>query len=160
MSEEEAKAPKVRVKGARQNLEKKTRNPRLKKSTFHLTINTNQQYKEDDPNLENDISVFEDTIEEILQNIGDYVHIKGEDGDTWDGKVESADIDFVVERGLKKGQIHAHILLQFKHRTKLLLNYEKIKEKLREQLGVDCYMLNRLVNNGSSNVEDYINKYV
>ena len=155
---EEEKKPIIKVKGARQNLDKKVRNVTVKKSTFHLTINTNQQYKKDDPNLENDIAAFEDVIQDILNHINLYVKLPV--GDLWDEKVLDADIDYAVEVGGKKGQIHCHILLKFKHNSKLLLNYEAIKKKLKDDLGVDCYMRNNLVNNGSDNVEDYLNKYV
>jgi hypothetical protein len=153
----EENKPIIKVKGKRQNLTKTVRNPTVKKSTFHLTINTNQQYKKDDPNLNNDIDVFEDSIQSMLNNINLYVKLP--DGDIFEEKVIDADIDYAVEVGGKKGQIHTHILLRFKHNSKLLLDYAAIKKKFRDDLGIDVYMRNMLVNNGSDNVEDYLNKY-
>jgi hypothetical protein len=155
--ENPSKLPIIKVKGKRQQLSKTVRNPTVKKSTFHLTVNTNQQYKKDDPNLENDIDIFEASVESLLQNIDKYVNLPP--GDIFSEKVLDADIDYAVEVGGKRGQIHTHILLKFKHNTKLLLNYAAIKQHFKDALGIDVYMRNQLVNNGSDNVEDYINKY-
>jgi hypothetical protein len=158
MAEEETTTkPVIKVKGRKQDLTKKARNPKPKNSTFFLTINTNQQYKDGDQNLANDLEVFEGSIQEILNHINDYVHIKVE-GDTWDDKVVDVDIDYVVEHGLKKGQIHTHILFKFKHNTKLLLDYDKIKNKLKDDLGISVYLYNRMVQ-GSNTITDYMEKY-
>jgi hypothetical protein len=63
---------------------------------------------------------------------------------------------------LKKGQLHIHILFKFKHFTKIQLNYGKIKDKIKDDLGLEnVYMYNKLIrNSGNENVLDYINKYV
>jgi len=151
--------PVVKIKGARQT--KAVRNVKPKYSNFHLTINTNQQYKEGDANLANDEGVLDDLIQNILNHIDAYVKLP--EGTPWDDRtIEDVDIDYVVERGAKRGQLHCHILFRFKHHTKIQLDYGKIKTAITEGLGVkNVYMYNRLVRgNGNQSVLDYINKYV
>ena len=65
----------IKVKGNIQNLKKKEKNEKILSSNFLLTINTNQRYGDDDEDLENDIEVFDETIKEILNSIGLYVHL-------------------------------------------------------------------------------------
>ena len=150
----------IKVKGKVQDLKKKEKNQKILSSNFLLTINTNQRYKEDDKDLDNDIEVFDNTIKEILNNIGSYITLPAEH--KFDEPfIKNVDIDYVIERGTKKGQLHIHIMFKIKHISKIQLNYAKIKEKLTKDLGLkNVYMYNKLVrNNGSDNILDYINKY-
>jgi hypothetical protein len=163
MSAETApKKPEIKITAKRQNMTRTAsqRAPRPKASNFLLTINTNQQYKDGDNNLENDIEVFDATIQQILNHIDDYVRLP--EGDAWsDDKIRDVNIDYVIEKGHKRGQIHAHIMIKIKHFSKVLLNYEKIKAKICGDLGLDnVYMLNKLIrNSGSDNIIDYLDKY-
>ena len=52
-------------------------------------------------------------------------------------------------------------MFKFKHKSKIQLNYDKIKDKIKKDLGLpNVYMYNRLIrNSGSDNILDYINKY-
>ena len=43
--------PLIKVKGKIQDLQKTIKNIKPKQSNFLLTLNTNQQFKEDDPHL-------------------------------------------------------------------------------------------------------------
>ena len=124
-----------------------------------MTINTNQQYKDDDVHLQDDIEIFDESIKTILNNIDQYINLP--ETDKWDDEtIKDCDIDYTIERGGKKGQLHIHILFKFKHHSRLQLNYEKIKEKLKTDLGLNnVYMYNRLVrNSGNDNVMDYLKK--
>jgi hypothetical protein len=131
------------------------------KTNFLLTINTNQQYKENDKHLDDDIKIFENTIQDILNKIDEYINLP--QGDKWDDEtIKDCDIDYTIERGTKKGQLHIHILFKFNHHTKIQLNYQKIKEAITKQLGLsNIYMYNKLVrNSGNDNILEYLNKYV
>jgi len=153
--------PVLKIKGKVQDIQKKEKNKPLMKTNFLLTINTNQQYKENDKHLNDDISIFETTINDILNHIDEYINLPH--GDKWnDDTIKDADIDFVIERGTKKGQLHIHILFKFKHHTKIQLNYQKIKEAITKKLGLtNIYMYNKLVrNSGNDNIMEYLNKYV
>ena len=153
--------PALKIKGKVQDIQKKEKNKPLMKANFLLTINTNQQYKEDDKHLDDDIKIFENTIQNILSKIDEYINLP--EGDKWDDDtIKDADIDYTIERGTKKGQLHIHILFKFKHHTKIQLNYQKIKDTLTKTLGLNnIYLYNKLVrNSGNDNILDYINKYV
>ena len=151
--------PQIKIKGKIQDLAKKEKNIKPKHSNFLLTINTNQQYKENDEHLKDDIEIFDTSIKTILNNIDQYVNLPPTD--KWDDNtIKDADIDYTIERGGKKGQLHIHILFKFKHLSKIQLNYTKIKDKLIKDLGLhNVYMYNRLIrNSGNDNVLDYLNK--
>ena len=153
--------PLIKVKGKVQDLKKVEKNIKPKQSNFLLTINTNMQYKEDDKHLKDDIEIFDHTINQVLNNVDEYINLP--ENDKWDDNtIKNVDIDYTIERGLKKGQLHIHIMFKIKHFTKIQLNYNKIKEKICNDLGLkNVYMYNRLLRpNDSDNVEDYINKYI
>ena len=153
--------PVLKIKGKVQDIQKKEKNKPLMKTNFLLTINTNQQYKEDDKHLDDDIKIFENTIQNILSKIDEYINLP--EGDKWDDDtIKDADIDYTIEQGTKKNQLHIHILFKFKHHTKIQLNYQKIKDTLTKTLGLNnIYLYNKLVrNSGNDNILDYINKYV
>ena len=50
--------PLIKVKGKIQDLKKVEKNVKPKQSNFLLTLNTNQQFKEDDPHLKDYIEIF------------------------------------------------------------------------------------------------------
>jgi len=150
----------IKIKGKVQDLQKKERE-KILNSNFLLTINTNQRYPENDKDLENDIEVFDSTIQNILNNVGDYINLPS-DHKFDEHYIKDVDIDYTIEKGTKNNQLHIHIMFKFKHKTKIQLNYEKIKEKITKDLGLDnVYLFNRLIrNSGSDNILDYLNKYV
>jgi hypothetical protein len=56
-------------------MNKKEKNIKPKQSNFLLTINTNQQYKDNDEHLDNDIEVFDSTIKDLLNNVDQYINL-------------------------------------------------------------------------------------
>ena len=153
--------PLIKVSGKVQDLKKVIKNEKPKQTNFLLTINSNQQYKDDDKHLDDDIEIFNNSINQLLNNIDDYIKLP--ENDTWNDKlIKSCDIDYTIERGTKKGQLHIHIMFKIRHFTKIQLNYDKIKTKICNDLELNnVYMYNRLLKpNESDNVEDYINKYI
>ena len=152
--------PQIKIKGKVQDMNKKEKDVKPKHSNFLLTINTNQQYKDNDEHLQDDIEIFDESIKTILNNIDQYINLP--ETDKWDDDtIKDADIDYTIERGGKKGQLHIRILFKFKHHSRLQLNYEKIKDKLKKDLDrPNIYLYNRLIRNtGAENVLEYINKY-
>ena len=153
--------PLIKVKGNIQNIEKKVKNIKPKQSNFLLTLNTNQQFKENDKHLKDDIEIFDGCINELLNNVDQYIKLP--ETDKWDeATIKDVNIDYTIERGLKKGQLHIHIMFKIKHFSKIQLNYDKIKKKICDDLGLNnIYCYNRLLKpNDSDNVQDYLNKYV
>ena len=150
----------IKVRGGVQNIKQKVKNEKILSSNFLLTINTNQRYGDDDEDLENDIEVFDETIKEILNNIPQYVNLpKNTPFD--EEHIKNVDIDYTIEKGTKNNQLHIHIMLKFRHKTKIQLNYQKIKTKITKDLGLhNIYLNNRLFrNSGSENILGYLNKY-
>ena len=97
--------PLIKVKGKVQDLQKAIKIIKPKQSNFLLTLNTNQQFKEHDPHLKDDIEIFDNCINQLLNNIDEYVKLP--EGDVWDDNtIKNVDIDYTIERGTKKGQLH------------------------------------------------------
>ena len=153
--------PIIKVKVKIQNLEKTIKNIKPKQSNFLLTLNTNMQYEKDDKHLNADIEIFDGCINELLNNVDQYIKLP--ETDEWnEDTIKDVNIDYTIERGTKKGQLHIHIMFKIKHFTKIQLNYDKIKKKISDDLGLNnIYCYNRLFKpNDSDNVQDYLNKYV
>ena len=74
--------PEIKIKGKVQDMTKKEKNVKTKQTNFLLTINTNQQYKDDDENLKNDIEVFDESIKDLLNNIDQYINLP--ETDKWE----------------------------------------------------------------------------
>ena len=118
--------PLVKISGKIQNIEKKVKNIKPKQSNFLLTLNTNQQFKEDDKHLKDDIEIFDGCINELLNNVDQYLKLP--ETDKWDeDTIKDVNIDYTIERGLKKGQLHIHIMFKIKHFTKVIT--KKLKRK-------------------------------
>ena len=84
--------------------------------------------------MKDDIEIFDNCINQLLNNIDEYLKLP--ENDKWDDKtIKIVDIDYTIERGLKKGQLHIHIMFKIKHFTKIQLNYDKIKNKIYHDLG-------------------------
>lgn len=157
MSETETVKTKVKGGIATRNTDK---NPTTRKSNFLLTINTNQKYgKKDDAAYDEDAKALDATVQEMLNDLPAYLHLS----DPWTPQfIHDVDVDYVIERGPNNGGLHCHILFKFKHSCKKLqLNYEHIREKITEDLGLNnVYILNKLVRpQGNEYLLDYINKY-
>ena len=74
--------PQIKIKGKVQDMNKKEKNVKPKHSNFLLTINTNQQYKDNDEHLGDDIEIFDHSIKTILNNIDQYINLP--ETDKWD----------------------------------------------------------------------------
>ena len=149
---------KLNITGNVQKLDKKVKNEKVKNSTFLVTINTNQSYKKDDTHLNSDIEIFDDLINNILNNIDTYIKPEGFNVD----KVKTADIDYSLERGNERSFLHCHILLNFSHTTRIQLDLNILKKKILSELGLkNVYINNKLIKNyQNQNILSYINKYV
>ena len=60
---------------------KKLKNIKPNQSKFLLTTITNQKYKEDGSLLKDDIEIFDNSINQLLNNIDEYINIP--DTDRW-----------------------------------------------------------------------------
>ncbi len=67
--------PQIKIKGKIQDMNQKEKNVKPEHSNFLLTINTNQQYKDTDEHLQDDIEIFDESIKTILNNIDKYINL-------------------------------------------------------------------------------------
>jgi hypothetical protein len=151
--------PSIKITGRKQNINKEEINKKPSHSNFLITLNLNQQYHKDKQNINNDMEIFDVHINEMLNNIEQFIRLP--EGILYnDDNVKDVAADYVVEVGNIKKQIHAHIMLKFKHHTKIQLNFTKIKEFFKKKLGLkNIYMQAKLLRMSSSdNIIDYLNK--
>lgn len=150
-----------KIKGGISNVQKE-KEEKYKKSNFHLTISTNKKYEKDDPHLEDDMKYFDQIISDILNHIDGYVKLP-EHTEWNDTTIKDVDVDYVVEVGSQKNgkRLHCHILFRFLHRTKIQLDYDKIKKRICDALQINnVYMYNRLVRpTEGQNIMAYLSKY-
>jgi hypothetical protein len=154
---------KIKVDGKIQNVnnvEEKNIVKKNRKSSFLLTINLNQSYKDGDQHKDNDAQYFEGVLQNILNDLGSYVKVPP--GDWNDDKIKDVNIDFTIETGMKIKMLHAHVLITIEHQTNVKLDYVKMKNKIKNDLQLkNIYFNNRIIkNDGNENVINYINKYV
>jgi len=118
--------PQIKITSRRQNLEKGEKNIKPIHSNFLITLNLNQQYHKDEhkANLNSDMDAFEQVIYDLLNNIEKFVRLP-EGVQYNDDTIKNVDADFVVEVGDIKKQIHSHIMLKFKHHTRIQLHFKK-----------------------------------
>ena len=155
--------PQIKITSRRQNLEKAEKNIKPTHSNFLITLNLNQQYHKDEhkANLDTDMDYFDDTINKFLNGIENFIRLP--QGVQYnDDTVKDVNADYVVEVGDIKKQIHTHIMLKFKHHTRIQLNFTKIKEFFKKEMGLqNIYMQAKLLRpSASDNIVDYLNKMV
>jgi hypothetical protein len=150
--------PKVKVTGTVANFAQKQQNVKNKQSNFFLTINTNQRYDDKDAHLDNDTTMLREVMDDMLNNIEQYVKLPADA--SWDNDVKDVDVEYVVEKGGEKNCLHCHIFLKFTHTTDVKLNYPAIKSKICTSLGLpNIYMMNRVSKGSNENILEYMNKY-
>jgi len=153
--------PQIKITSRKQNINKQEKNKTPTHSNFLITLNLNQQYHKDEhkANIDNDMEIFDGLLVEFLNHIEGYVRLP-EDIVYNDDNIKDVSADYVVELGNIKKQIHAHIMLKFKHFTRIQLNFGKIKEFFKKRLGLkNVYMQAKLLRpSASENVIDYLDK--
>lgn len=135
--------PEIKVRGRRQAKSTETRPDKIVHSQWLITFNPNiPKFQDSDADLEEQEAILSDACEDLLHDIGSYVKFSKE-GHTWSTDViESAQGDHVVERGKRRKQLHAHMLVKISHRSKVSLDYQAIKKKLCEEIGVESAYVN------------------
>jgi hypothetical protein len=155
--------PEIKITSRKQNLNKNEINKTPINSNFLITLNLNQQYHKDEhiQNIDNDMDVFDEYINEMLNHIEEYIKLP-EGVEYNDDNIKDVSADYTIEIGSQKKQIHTHIMLKFKHHTKIQLDYHKMKEFFCNKMQLkNVYMQSKLLKASSSdNIIDYLNKMV
>jgi hypothetical protein len=153
--------PQIKITSRRQNLNKAEKNIKPIHSNYLITLNLNQQYHKDEhkANLETDMDYFDEVINKFLNSIDQYVNLPT--GVTFnDETVKDVDADYVIEVGDIKKQVHTHIMLKFKHHTRIQLDFPKMKEYFKNEMGLkNVHLQGKLLRQSASdNIIDYLNK--
>ena len=134
---------------------------RVKSSSFHITMNTNQRYTNKD-SLRLDLKPIWDALHSVYgtkESVREIVEILNSE-DTFDGSVGSVTSDSGIEYA--NSGLHTHTLLTILHTTKLRINLKALRAALDKNLPhLTSYYLNvRYVPNQVQTVKNYIYKDV
>jgi hypothetical protein len=134
---------------------------RVKSSSFHITMNTNQRYTNKE-SLRLDLKPIWDALHNTYgtkESVGEIVEILNP-LDTFDGSVGSVSSDSGIEYAASG--LHTHTLLTILHTTKLRINLKALRAILDKNLPhLTSYYLNvRYVPNQVQTVKNYIYKEV
>jgi hypothetical protein len=132
----------------------KEKKGKLRTSAYMLTINTNQPVKDIEAVGEGKVSVFnlaannpkfKPTFDKFIaaleavfagQNIKKFIEIK-EPGANFSRKYfEKIDVKTVPEVGMEKSNLHAQSVLLIKHRTRVGIKINEMREAFAEKMGI------------------------
>lgn len=156
------------IEGEVSNFKRKTKNkaPAEKMSSYFITFNTNLGYKGKDQlaNLENDAEFLQHSVLQPMlnQDLHQFVQFL-EPEKNWNDHILQTSGDFAIEVGHAKKRLHAHILLNIKHNTKIQLDYKGMREYLEGKLGLKGIHFNARAIRGANaerNIENYLQKFV
>ena len=130
-----------------------------RRSNYFITINTNQKgFNKLSEEYEIFVEKFKKSLNEIYNNLENYVTIK-EKNDSYDDNVRKIDIQSAVELGPKTNSIHAHINISFLHTTRLMLDFDKIKQHILSDLKIpNLYLNSKLYHSNTMSLKDYLLK--
>lgn len=139
----------------------KPKKKKLKYSNFYFTINTNLSNDALKKNSDGMITkkTFLKGTRKVFDNIERYIKVIVP-GDTMED-VESVKVSTHPEIGKAKKLVHMHALVKIKHRTKIRIDYDKMKRALKRnnavpEAGFHFYV--KLVQNDVKNVLEYMKK--
>lgn len=132
---------------------------RVRTSSFHITINTNQRYT-NKMAIMADMRPFWDAIQSVYGTKDDvmkFIEILNE-GDSFEGHVGHVESETSIEYA--QSGLHMHTMLTLVHATKLRIDIPKLKNLFLEQLPhlKNLYLHVRYVRNETSAVRNYIHK--
>lgn len=146
-----------------------TKKKRLQHSNWLVTINTNKSimtgretFTLDDgstvtyPQLKERLSKAVDQILGTADGLRDIVvYTEGSVDD-----IELVELDASLEIGSKFHKLHSHASLGFSHRATIQLDYELLKVRFQQALGLEGISVNiKFYRNTHMTVRDYIHKY-
>jgi hypothetical protein len=110
----------------------------LRKSTFAITINTQQRFNRNDIKMKEFVDEFETVLNNFItemQTTGRFIKIKTP-GHTHRKQIRRILPEFNIEHGEISGTIHAHGYLQIQHRSNVQLEYSSIKSYFQTELNL------------------------
>lgn len=143
---------------------------RIRTTSFHITISTNQRYGSREA-ITADMRPFYDGLRQIFgegDNVVDIMSVLGgPPGNPETGappppaEIGHSESDIGIEYGARAG-MHAHVLLTVTHKGKLQINLPKLREKLKTTLPSEwnAYVNVRFLKNQNNIVRNYVYKTI
>jgi hypothetical protein len=131
---------------------------RASHSIFHIVVNTNLRFQADDPDLIQKADQLKQCADDLLGNAdsvmkGLKVNFRYDPTGAIDDehilKIKTA---CSVERGNKFGQLHAHIVIQVKHKTKILVDKSWVENAFKAGMGLESLYCHINARRGSSKI--------
>ena len=145
------------VQEVTKEVESKAKRP--KHSSYFITLNTNKSFinpTEEYHQLKQQLREF---IEKEFgtEKLYEYITIKEPNDSIND--IEEIDVDSVLEVGDNNHFLHAHLVLHFKHRTRMQLSYSKIRNAFGAEVDGGHAWIQYFRAAGKT-IEEYINKHI
>lgn len=138
----------------------------LRHSNYFITINTNKGFilQSDAEPLTRELKTV---IDRMMVNVLDYISCEeldasGQPLQLDDTLIKGIKIQAVAEIGEKSYQPHAHIMIAISHYTKVKVDYAKLKNDVKEGLGIqeDIYFNSKLYRDANAEIADYMAKTI
>lgn len=144
-NKEPASQVKVNVKRSLQNHDKF--------SSFMLTVNTNKKGEDSEALVQamDNLVGSEDEPTDLTRWIK---YIEGDSNSILEFDVDVGELEF----SKKAGYGHIHVFISIKHRAKIQLDVQKIKEEFTDELGYEPYVNVKLQNDYRARSRDYTSK--
>lgn len=107
-----------------------------KQSNFFITVNTNQRVGGRQDEL---VVLFGEVVTNFCNNMPDFI-------DTYEGHptddARTYDIIPRIEKGPKTKCLHLHLRLEITHRSKIKVNFKRVRKYFKEELGLNGLHMN------------------
>jgi hypothetical protein len=142
---------------------KKGKKIKTRYSVYMITINTNKRYGNSGQRLSDATAKLEKAANSFLTKFEDgrFVSFYQDEEAKWDSKwIKSVRTRAAIEKGDNANQLHLHMMIKIKHKTRVQLKYKPIKDFFVKKLGIgNIYMfVNRYKKD--TKIEDVLNKYL
>lgn len=121
-------------------------------SRFLVTINTNQSTDAHKEVILQCVQAMNEEIEQFIKFV--------EPGGSF-ALIDEVALKAVVEKGKKFRKWHCHVIVAIKHRTRVQLKIDHLRECWKDGLDLDSIHLNvRYASDAGANLEDYLTKSI
>jgi hypothetical protein len=118
---------------------KKTKKEPTRHSAWFITVSTNMAFKDpQDPYVKPVANALAETLQELLDDDEEFQTILNVNKRVTNRDIDHSLSKFDVERGPQNGVIHAHGVIQLRHRSNVQLGYKKFREWIFRELCRKC----------------------
>lgn len=136
---------------------------KLRHKYYFATLNTNKRLIPGDGSTEEMVEKLTNTLNKMLNNIGEYTTYKDEYIQNLDIEKDfkSVDVKMAVEIGPNSHCLHSHYMISYSYylNGSPSIAYKKWLEDVNKELGMSVHVKWRPYSNNVMTFEDYIEKY-